>query len=113
MQSQPPEDKPETEPTSIEALIEDLDALVDETTPDSVYEEIQETKAALVEAHQEGLIDSRHRVLDTRDAAEAFVGSVIFASGLLVEDGIFDIGTHLFTADVAGFPLFLAANTLS
>jgi len=112
MQSNPPKDEPDADPASIETLIEELDGLVDESTPDTVYEDIQEAKAALVEAHQEGLIDSRHRVLDTRDAAEAFVGSVIFASGLLVEDGVFDIGTHLFTADVAGFPLFLVANTL-
>ncbi|MFC7058286.1 DUF2391 family protein [Halovenus salina] len=66
----------------------------------------------MLEAHERGLIDSGVRHLSARDAAEAFVGSVIFASPLLVEDGIFDIGDYLFEVTFAGAPVFLIANTL-
>jgi hypothetical protein len=38
---------------------------------------------------------------------------VIFASPLLVEDGVYDIGQYLFTCTVSTIPVFPLANTLS
>jgi uncharacterized membrane protein len=106
------ESSPGTDPETVEDLLEDLDDLVDETTPENVIESIQETKSALLAAHQEGLLESKRRILDARDAAEAFVGGVIFASPLLVEDGVFEIGEYLFTFTLSGVPVFLLLNTL-
>jgi len=107
-----PSDATGNSDTVVEDLLGDLDELAEESTSAAVHENIQETKAVLLQAHREGLIDSKRRVLDMRDAVEAFVGSVIFASPLLVEDGIFDIGDYLFTFSLGGFPVFLLANTL-
>ena len=107
-------DLDEAEPdgtATIEDIFTDLIALR-EDADDRTRDEIQDIKQLLVEAHDRGLIDSGVRSLDGRDVAEAFIGSVIFASPLLVEGGIFDIASHLFGSTVAGVPVFLLANTI-
>jgi len=110
-QSTEPTASPEPQRATIEALYADLRSLNEESN-ERLGSEIQDVTQLLAEAYGRGLIDSRVRDLRTRDAAEAFVGSVIFASPLLVEDGIFDIGAHLFGSTVASLPVFLIANTL-
>lgn len=44
--------------------------------------------------------------------AEAFVGSVVIALPLLVEDGVYEIADHMAEATVAGFPLFFVGNVV-
>jgi uncharacterized membrane protein len=97
---------------TIEDLLTDLSGLADDTEGEETRDEVHDVTQLLVEAHERGLIDSSMRDLHARDAAEALVGSVIFASPLLVEDGIFDIADHLFEFTVAGVPVFLLANTV-
>jgi uncharacterized membrane protein len=109
-ESAPP--KTDTDPATIEDLFADLLALRDDPDDAETNEEILDIKQLLVEAHNRGLIDSGVRHLDRRDAAEAFVGSVIFASPLLVEGGVFDIGSYLFEFTPGGIPIFLALNTV-
>ncbi|RAW45446.1 hypothetical protein DQW50_08875 [Halorubrum sp. 48-1-W] len=98
-------------PSTVEDLFSALRDLTEDTSDAETHEEVRDVKQLLAEAHDRGLIDSGVRDLDVRDAAEAFVGSVIFASPLLVEDGIFDIAEHLFEFTIAGVPVFLIANT--
>lgn len=98
--------------TAVENLILHLEDLENGIESSDTQDEIQETKELLTVANERGLIDSGVRSLDFADAAEAFVGSVIFASPLLVEDGVFDIATHLFQRTVMSIPLFLIANTV-
>ena len=110
----PPDEPIETPPADrigVEDLLEDLDDLGGAES-DEARTEVRETKDLVATAHERGLIESGRRELQASDAAEAFVGSVIFASPLLVEGGIFDIGDYLFTATFGGVPVFLAANTL-
>ncbi|MXR50265.1 DUF2391 family protein [Halovenus sp. WSH3] len=102
----------DADPATIEDLFADLITLREEADDEETHEEILDIKHLLVEAHDRGLIESGVRDLDGRDAAEAFVGSVIFASPLLVEGGIFDIGAYLFEFTVAGVPIFLILNTV-
>ncbi|MEF8820965.1 MAG: hypothetical protein V5A52_01690 [Halovenus sp.] len=104
----------EAEPATatIEGLFADLLTLREAVDERTLHPEIQDVKHLLVEAHGRGMIDSGMRELDSRDAAEAFVGSVIFATPLLVEDGIFDIAEYLFNFTVYNVPVFLIANTL-
>ena len=98
--------------TTIESLFADLNTVTVETTVPRADAAAHDIKQLLVEAYERGLLDSGVRELQPRDAAEAFVGSVIFASPLLVEDGVFDIAAHLFGSTVAGVPIYLLANTL-
>jgi len=104
----------ETDPdaTTVEGLLSELSEFTGDRHDAETREEVHDLKELLVHARERGLIDSGVRSLDTSDAAEAFVGSVIFASPLLVEDGIFDIAAYLFEFRIAGVPVFLIANTV-
>lgn len=74
--------------------------------------EAQDVRRLIAEAHHRGLIDSRLRTLGLPDVAEALAGSVVFVTPLLIEDGVFDVATHLRTATVAEIPIFFVANVL-
>lgn len=95
----------------VEELFSDLTGVRNETDSTAAHEDVREIKELLATAHDRGLIDSGVRGLRASDAAEAFVGSVVFASPLLVEDGVFDIAKHLFEFTVVGVPVFLILNT--
>lgn len=112
-----PTSKPESpssstaEPAHVEELFGGLDELAAVGT--SVGEDqLTTVRELLAEAHKRGILNSEVKQLDRSDVAEAFVGSVIFASPLLIEDGVFDIASYLFETVVAGIPVFLLANTL-
>jgi uncharacterized membrane protein len=107
-------DGPGAEPptAAIEDLLGELGELETRTPDPETDETIRSIKQLLVAAHGRGLIESDVRSLDARDVAEAFIGSVVFAAPLLVEDGVFDIADHLFGVAVRGIPVFLIANTL-
>jgi len=109
---------PAAEPTAadgedahVEDILGDLNDIAARLDAGPALAELREARALVAEAGERGLLASNVRRLDPNDAAEAFVGSVVFASPLLVEDGVFDIGAHLFESTVAGVPVFLLANT--
>lgn len=99
-------------PAHVEDLFDGLTDFAADTDSSDAHAEIRELEGLLSAAHQRGLIDSRIRGLRVSDAIEAFVGSVIFTSPLLVEDGVFDIADYLFGFTVHSIPVFLIANTL-
>jgi uncharacterized membrane protein len=101
-----------TDTATVEDLFSDLRRVREEDGDAETREEVLDVKHLLAEAYERGLIDSGVRDLEASDAAQAFVGSVIFASPLLVEDGIFDIADYLFEFTVAGVPIFLITNTV-
>mgnify|MGYP006866553915 CR=1 FL=1 len=77
---------------TVEELFSDLAALTTGTDDHETESEVQDIKQLLAEAHDRGLVESSVRELKATDAVQAFVGSVSFASPLLDEDGIVDIG---------------------
>ncbi|MFB6254437.1 MAG: DUF2391 family protein [Halobacteriaceae archaeon] len=95
-----------------EELIEDLNEIVTDKQSSQVTQDIQDLKELLTEATDRGIIDSRIRKLDFKDTIEAAIGSVIFASPLLVEDGVLEIGSYLYTFSVFDIPIFLLLNTI-
>lgn len=97
---------------TVEDLVANLRDLTAGTADADTHDEVSDITQLVAAAHERGLIDSGVRDLTPRDAAEAFVGSVIFASPLLVEDGIFDIARYLFEFRTYGIPVFLIANTV-
>lgn len=100
----------ERQSPGVEDLFAGLSELSAEATSTDISEEVRETKALLAEAHDRGLIGADLRHLGVDDAVQAVVGSVVFASPLLVEDGVFDIADHLFVVTARGVPVFLLAN---
>ncbi|MFB6362252.1 MAG: DUF2391 family protein [Halobacteriales archaeon] len=97
---------------TVEAILAELNRFRDTEADPAIEEEVREAEHLIAMAHHRGLIDSEVRSLRARDAAEAFIGSVIFASPLLVEDGIFAIADHLLGLIVYGVPVLLLLNTV-
>lgn len=104
-------DDPSDDPSGMEDLITDLDDLAAGAATEETRTEVRETGDLLEAARGRGLIESDRRDLQVSDAAEAFVGSVVFAAPLLVEGGVFEVATHLMTFFRFGVPVFLVANT--
>ena len=102
---------PTAEPAHVEELIGGLDELA-AAGESAGAAQLTTVRELLAEAHKRGILNSEVKRLDRSDVAEAFVGSVIFASPLLIEDGVYDIASYLFDTTVAGVPVFLLANTL-
>lgn len=98
--------------TDVSDLKSTLDDLANTISSPSALAEITKTKKLLESAGNQGLIPKGTRRLDPRDAAEAFIGSVIFVTPLLVEDGVADIALHLLEFTIAGFPPYIIANTI-
>ena len=111
-----PDGTEDVDDESVFVTIEDIFSALSDMTADGsdtkTHREIRDIEDLLIEAHERGLIGSGVRHLRGRDAAEAFVGSVIFATPLLVEDGVFEVADHLFGTTLYGLPAFLVANTL-
>lgn len=96
----------------VEDFHDSLDELAAESESQAARREIRRTKKLLDQAAARGLIASSVRPLRSRDAAEALVGSIVFASPLLVEGGVFDIADYLVTTTVGSVPVFLLLNAV-
>ncbi|WP_254280688.1 DUF2391 family protein [Haloarcula marina] len=99
-------------PVDAQDLFEELDEIASDADSSVARHDIHELRGYLDEARSRGIIGTGFRRLDARDAVEAFIGSVIFAAPLLVEDGVFDIADYLFGFTISSIPIFLVANTL-
>lgn len=90
----------------------DIDALAaDDGGAGGVREDLRAAKRSALALGDRGAVETGVRRLDRRDAVEAFLGCVVVASPLLVEDGIFDIAAYLFGQRIGGVPVFLLVNT--
>jgi uncharacterized membrane protein len=108
------QEPPET--VDIDTVLDRLDDLEAAVDSEAERREVRETKH-LVDRLPNHLSDrqvfgNRVRKYTTRDMAEAFVGSIIIALPLLVEDGVYEIGDHLAETTVAGLPVFFIGNVV-
>ncbi|MFB6309421.1 MAG: DUF2391 domain-containing protein [Haloarculaceae archaeon] len=88
--------------------LEDLEASVD------THEEREDIRDAMWMARNlsdDDIFGEEIRKYTGRDMAEAFVGAILFAVPLLVEDGVFDIAAHFLSGQVLGVPVFFLVNT--
>jgi len=105
----PRDDDPPARSVDIADVVDQLDAL--ESTVDSPEEQAAvERTRAMVERLSAGVFGERVSKYTTRDAAEAFVGSIVFLIPLLVEDGVFGIAEHFLAVRAAGVPIYLLGN---
>ncbi|MEF8813757.1 MAG: DUF2391 domain-containing protein [Halovenus sp.] len=105
-QSGPPEN------VAVNDILDQLRELEGTITTAEQHEELQETRRMLERLPGGEEIEGHISKYTTRDIGEAFVGSIIFALPLLVEDGVFIIADHFLEVLVAGIPVFLAANVV-
>jgi len=91
---------------------------------EDVFDQLAELEETMSTSEQQEELHQTRRILEqlpgreqiskftSRDMGEAFVGSIIFALPLLVEDGVFVIADHFLDVFVAGIPVVLVANAV-
>ena len=89
-----------------------------------VFKQLDELEATVSSSDERREVRRTRRMLEgvpgteyikkytTRDISEGFVGGIIFALPLLVEDGVFEIAEWFLTVFVGPIPIFLAINIL-
>ena len=94
----------------ISAILTQLNELEETINTPEQRQELREAKHLIERLPGGAFLDDQIDKYTTRDIGEAFVGSIIFALPLLVEDGVFVIADHFLTVLVAGIPVYLVAN---
>ena len=90
----------------LEDVLDQLDRLEKSVDAADERKEVRRTKRMLERVPGSDQI----RKLTSKDIAEGFVGGIIFALPLLVEDGVFEIAEWFAEVLVAGVPVFLVLN---
>lgn len=94
----------------IDDLLAKLDALRDTVDEGHEREEVRQTISLVERMPGTGALAERITKYTTRDLAESFVGAVLFALPLLVEDGVFEIAAWFAATTVAGVPVLLIGH---
>ncbi len=91
----------------IETKYEELGQIIQQNTSKDHLETLrQQTHLAA----SDELFGKQIKKYTTRDVAEAFVGSIIFAIPLLVEDGVYDVADYFLAIQIGQFPVFFLIN---
>jgi uncharacterized membrane protein len=94
----------------INDLLAKLDALSDTVDEGHEREKVRQTISLVERMPGSSAFTTRITKYTSRDMAEAFVGSVLFALPLLVEGGVFEIATWFAAVTPGGVPVFLLAH---
>lgn len=100
-------EQPERAPSDeLQDVFDQLDELEQTVTSSEERREVRRTRRLLER------VPGRKRIkkYTTRDVAEGFVGGIIFALPLLVEDGVFEIAEWFLEVTVGQVPVFLLVN---
>ncbi len=90
----------------LQDVFKQLDELEETVTSSEERQEVRRTRRMLER------LPGRERIkkYTSRDIAEGFVGGIIFALPLLVEDGVFEIAEWFVEFSIGPLPLFLLMN---
>ena len=102
--SRPPENP------DINDLLAKLDALSDTVDEGHEREKVRQTISLVERMPGSAAFRTRITKYTSRDMAEAFVGSVLFALPLLVEGGVFEIAAWFAAITPGGVPVFLLVH---
>ncbi|PHQ37687.1 DUF2391 domain-containing protein [Halorubrum persicum] len=94
----------------INDLLAKLDALRDTVDEGHEREEVRQTISLVERMPGSAAFTTRITKYTSRDMAEAFVGSVLFALPLLVEGGVFEIAAWFAAVTPVGVPVLLLAH---
>lgn len=103
---------PQSDAVNVSDVLTQLEELEETITTSEQRQELRQTKHLLERMPGGGLFNEQIDKYTGRDMGEAFVGSIIFALPLLVEDGVFEIANHLLSVTMGGVPVFLLLNIL-
>ncbi|MES3516814.1 MAG: DUF2391 family protein [Natronomonas sp.] len=101
-------DSEDTTDYDIDDVLQQLDLLEETVTSEKERREVRRTKRLLKKVPG----SDRIRKYTSRDIAEGFIGGIVFALPLLVEDGVFEIAEWFLDFDIGPLPLFLGINTV-
>lgn len=93
----------------IETNYEELGRIIQQNTDENHLEQLMH-RTDLATADE--MFGRQINKYTTRDVAEAFVGSIIFAIPLLVEDGVFEVASYFLSIQIWQFPVFFLLNTI-
>lgn len=94
----------------INDLLAKLDALSDTVDGEHEREKVRQTISLVERMPGSSAFRTRITKYTSRDMAEAFVGSVLFALPLLVEGGVFEIAAWFAAVTPGGVPVFLLVH---
>ncbi|WP_232686979.1 DUF2391 family protein [Halobacterium zhouii] len=103
-------DASEDRGADVDDLLDQLQELQETVDSPDEQREVAEAMHLAAGLSSAGVLGEHIQKYTTRDVAEAFVGAVIFAVPLLVEDGVNQIAAHFVNTQVAGVPLFFLVN---
>lgn len=83
------------DPPDVADLIEDLEDIAEDVEDPDAREEIEETIDVARHVTYPGVFGRVIRGFDIADAAEAFVGSVIFGIPMIIEGGTLEVGAFI------------------
>lgn len=92
--------------TQLEDVLTQLDELENTVTSSDERREVERTRRLLKQLPG----SDRIKKYTSKDIAEGFVGGIIFALPLLVEDGVFEIAEWFIDFSIGPLPLFLLLN---
>ena len=101
----PEETQPRAGAPDVHDLLGELERLSEAVESEAAREQIAETIAIAKRVQYPGVFGRVIRGFDRADAAEAFVGSVVFGIPLLVESGTLEIGAY-----IADHPAYFAGT---
>ena len=104
----PPDDPAGTDDVDIDDIFAQLERLEATVNSETEQREVERTRQMLERVPGSDYI----RKYTSRDIGEAFVGGVVFALPLLVEDGVFEIAEWFLDVTVGPVPIFLVTNVL-
>jgi len=80
------------EPTDIDDVFDDLEALAEMVDDEDEREQVMETMRTLRRSRSGRMVGRLQDTFDSRDVGEALVGSFLFGVPMMVEDGTREIG---------------------
>jgi len=93
-------------------LLTKLDTLKETVDSPTEKRKVEQTIALVERMPGSKAFTKRISKYTTRDVAQSFVGSVVFALPLLVEDGVFEIAAWFVNFTLFSVPIFLFLNIL-
>lgn len=94
----------------IEDLLDKLDALEDTVDDPAERRKVRQTISLVEKMPGSKAFTTRITKYTSRDMAESFVGAIVFALPLLVEDGVFEIAEWFVEFTLGSVPVFFLAN---